>query len=132
MNSALPHDSAAEGAKKIASELQSLRAEIGKSNQILDFIADTVGGSGIRISPLSLTHMNRAPDLNAFADFKYDAFALSLQGMAELLETTTDLISELHGAFQIIGGVDQVEGILEKLPKDVLDRARARLNFQRF
>jgi len=132
MGSAIPQNETSDQLKKIADELRSVRGEIRKSADTVQAIVETLSGSGIRISPYSVFQLSQSPVENAFQDFKYDAYGLSLQGMAEVLETTTDTISSLHHALQIIGGGNMVGDRLKELPPDVAERARNRLNFKRF
>lgn len=129
--SAIPHDISAEHLKKIGEEIRGARDEIKKSATISERIADTVSGSGIRISPLSLHQLKRPLESSDFASFKYDGYDLTLQGMAEVLEVAPEVISDFHYCFQYIGGHSDMEEALKKLPPEIAERVRQRISINR-
>jgi hypothetical protein len=91
-------------------------------------LSATISGSGIRISPYSLNQQRASGD-GKFADFRYDAYRLTLQGLAEVLETTPDVVRDLHSSCQYAGD-DQTDKIIEGLPPDVRLRVKERLSFK--
>ena len=107
-----------------------MRDEVRQASSVNKEIAETISGAGIRISPYSLFQLHRAPESAAFEAFKYNAYGLTLEGMAEVLEVTTDVISELH-QFQYFGGRGNLDEIISKLPVDVANRVRQRISFAR-
>jgi hypothetical protein len=128
---AIAHDASVEQLKKIGDEIRGARDEIKKAASINEGIAETISGSGIRISPFSLFQFKRPPEDSSFASFKYDGYGLTLQGMAEILEVAPDVVSELYRCFQYYGGRQEVDKALEMLPKEVADRFRQRISFDR-
>jgi hypothetical protein len=132
MDTSLPQNEVSEKLTNIAKELRAVRDEIGKFADTAQAISATIGGAGIRISPYSLAQMKATVFEDAFGDFRYNIHALSLDGLAEVLETTTDVVSGLYRRFRVGTSAGSVEDVLGKLPSDVSERARKRLNFKRF
>jgi hypothetical protein len=128
----LPADELADGLKEIAKEIQKLKDENKKIVDVSEEISNVMQGAGIRLSPFSVFKLQRSKGGGAFEAFKYDVYGLTMQGMAEVLETTTDVISEFYYTFRYMGHNESIEDRLSKLPDVVARCARERLNFKSF
>jgi hypothetical protein len=128
IGSAMLHDEVADRIKDVGKEIRDVKEALGKSSEISKEILAVISGAGLRISPFSISQGSDGsawrPNLSKF---RYEPGSLTLEGLAEVLETDIETIREFYWSLVWAGRSNEIEEILKKLPIDLVERIRARL-----